>query len=134
MSGEIYLTVKTVMLITGLFSWGYLTLLLMEITICKDARQINTVKLLQRPVHVRFKLLKRSLRSVFYRACAGMFIGSFIVTMNIIQQIWVGENKTINWCFFHLIFPISCAALFHVQGYYVTFFVRFKDFLAGKQD
>lgn len=121
-----------VLYILALFSWGYLTLVLMEVTICKDAKQIDTHKLLHRPVRVRLRMFKRSLRSLFYRSSVGMFLGAFLATMYLMHQLWINEPKHTEWILFHDIFPLSTIYLFHWLGHDVTFFVKLKLFLKGE--
>lgn len=118
--------------ISALFCWGYLTIVLMEVTVCKDARSINTQKLLHKPLSLRFKIFKRSLRNIFYRASFGMFIGAILATLILIHQLWINSPKQIEWVIFHNIFPLSTIYLFHWLGHDVTFFVKLRLFLKGE--
>lgn len=118
--------------ISSLFAWGYLTLVLMEITICKDARHGRAYKLLNKPMAVRYKLFKRSLGDLFYRSVFGMFIGAFLATMYLVNQLWMNEPKVLPWIIFHNIFPLSAIFLFKYLGHEVTFFVRLRMFFKGQ--
>ena len=124
---------KSALYVLGLFSWGYLTFVLMEVTICKDARQVNTQKLLNRPWAVRWDIFKRSLRKLFYRASVGMLTASFLITMLLIDQLWNNLPKQFYMIIFHCVCPMSLIYLYKSMGHRVTFFVKFGLFLKGQE-
>lgn len=115
--------------VINLFLYGYLVLVLMEVLICKDAK---SSKILHRPVKVRIRLFKRSLRSLFYRASFGVFIASFIAILTLIHQLWSTQPKKFEWVAFHNLMTLSLIYLYHYWGYNATFFTKFKLFLKGE--
>lgn len=130
------LLIKFLLQSVGLLEWAYLTLLLMEVAICKDARRVNTKRILESSFRARLRLFTRSFKNEFYRASVALFIGSLIAVFTIINEMWTGflPLKKYSWVIFSCFFPLAIASLYHYQGYYVTFFRKFKLFWDGKQD
>ena len=119
----------------GLVEWGVLTLLLMEVTICKDARSVNTSRILNRSISARLRLFKRSFRSAFYRASVGLFAGSMMAMFVMMNKLWNGSiaREIFPWSIFSLFFPLCIFILYREFGFSLTFFDRFKGFLKGEE-
>lgn len=119
----------------GLIEWGALTLLLMEVTICKDARSVNTSRILNRSISARLRLFKRSFRSAFYRASVGLFTGSMMAMFVMMNKLWNGSlaREIFPWSIFSLFFPLCIFILYREIGFSLTFFQKFSGFLKGEE-
>lgn len=115
--------------ICELFTKGYLTLVLMQVVVCKDATRGNISKLLNRPVMIRWKLFKKSLRNLFYRISVALLIASLIALITMINHLWTNYPRHINWILFHNISSIAMIYLYHYLGHDAIFFVKLKLFL-----
>ena len=120
------------MYIGSLFAWGYLYLVLIEVIICKDGRHMKVTNLLNKSLFLRFKALKKNLRSLFYRVSVALCTSSFIAVMVLMFQLWNNVPKDTGWVIFHCITPIAIAYLYHHLGYHASFFVKFRLFLKGE--
>lgn len=121
--------------LVGLLEWGILTLLLMEVTICKDARAVNTSRILNKSLSARLRLFKRSFRSAFYRASVGLFVGSMLAMCVMMHKLWNGSmvREIFPWSVFSLFFPFCIFILYREFGFSLTFFDKFKGFLKGEE-
>lgn len=119
----------------GLIQWGILSLLLMEVTICKDARAVNTSRILNKSLSARLRLFKRSFRSAFYRASVGLFIGSMMAMFVMMEKLWNGvlSFEIFPWSIFSLFVPLCIFILYREFGFSLTFFNKLKRFLKGEE-
>lgn len=69
----------TILNAVGLMLYGWLILILIDVIVCKDAKEIDTRKLFTRSVSLRLKLFKRSLGNNFYRGSLVLLIGCILV-------------------------------------------------------
>lgn len=120
------------MYVGSLFAWGYMYLVLMEVLICKDGRHVKFNNLLNKSISLRFIMLKRNFRNLFYRISAGLFISSIIAILVLMFQLWNNVPKDTGWVFFHCITPICLIYLYHYLGHDAAFFVKFILFLKGE--
>lgn len=120
----------------GLIHWGALVLLLMEVVICKDATAVNAGRILSKSAGARLRLFKRSLKSYFYKASIGLFIGSIMAMFYMMEKIWteIDVNDFYPWTLFSLFFPICLYVVYREIGYESTFFNKFKKFLRKEED
>lgn len=117
----------------GLIEWGVLSLLLMEVTVCKDVRTVKPSRILNRNISARLRLFKRSFRSAFYRSSVGLFLGSLLAVFVMINKLWMGiiVTEIFPWSVFSLFFPMCIFIIYREIGFSLTFFDKFKLFIQG---
>lgn len=115
----------------GLVQWGVLTLLLMEVVLCKDATTANTSRILNKRLGARLRLFKRSLQSTFYKASVGLFAGSLLSMCYMMEKLWTKNNIEDFYPFtlFSLFVPICIYYIYRHIGFTSTFFDRFGEFI-----
>jgi hypothetical protein len=123
-----------IVLIIGFVGWCYLFLVLLQLILCKDATQPNTSKLLNRPIRVRLRLLRRSLRDPWYKASCGVLIGVCLIVSRLGYEFIYNIPKPTITILFHGLFSPCLGRLYYIRGYKAIFFVKFGEFLAGKSD
>jgi len=117
----------------GLFEWGILSLLLMEVTICKDARSVKTSRILNKSLSARLRLFKRSFRSAFYRASVGLFAGSMLAMFVMMNNLWNGQviKQIFPWTIFSIFFPLCIFILYREIGFTLTFYEKLRSYIKG---
>lgn len=135
MNSEIGIVIVWFANLIGLIEWGALTLLLMEVTVCKDVRMVKPSRILSRNLSARLRLFKRSFRSAFYRSSVGLFFGSLLAVFVMINKLWMGIiiTEIFPWSVFSLFFPMCLFIVYREIGFSLTFFDKFKCFIRGEE-
>lgn len=118
--------------IIGLFQWAALTLVLMEVTVCKDARTVNSTRILNTSLSARLRLFKRSFRTYFYKGSIGLLICSLLIMFGIIDNLWAGRIPRTIWASFSLVMPASLLMLYHHLGFTLTWFRKLGLFFRNQ--
>ncbi len=120
----------------GIIHWSILFLLLMEVVICKDARTVNTSKILNKRFAVRLRVFKRSYRDQFYKASLLIFGCSLFAVVSTVGDIWIGHfpRPPYIWTLVSLVLPIGIKILYNHMGYSLTLLQHFKIYLKNQHD
>lgn len=76
---NVFLILFTILNAGGILLYGWLILILIDVVICKDAKEIDTQKLFTRSISMRLKLFKRSLGNNFYKGSLALLLGCILV-------------------------------------------------------
>ncbi len=119
----------------GLFGWAYLSLLLMEVVVCKDARMMNIQRLLELSFKRRSKIFLRNLKSPYYFASVMILLASFFALCQLSLELWTTASltKSIRWSIFHPVLSQGLIILYRSFGYRITYISKIKEFLETKK-
>lgn len=127
---------KILLHLFGLFNWSLLTLLLMNVVICKDGINFNIRKFLNTTKRRRWRIFKRNLANMFFRINIGFFILSCLVSFHLIMELYNNfiPEKPMFWLIFHPAISYLIYKLYGIFGYKIQLFVKFKLFWDNKHD
>lgn len=123
--------ILNLIMIEGFIALCYLFLVLLQLILCKDATQLIGSKLLHRPISVRLRLLKRSLRDPYYLASCGIFVAVCLLISRLGFEFVYNIQKPTLAVFFHGIFWPCLGWLYYQRGFRAIFFVKLGEFLRG---
>lgn len=75
---NIFIVVFCVLNAVGLILWCWVSLIFLEITLCKDAKHVTMSKLFSRRLSFRLRLFLRSWQKAFYRGSVLIWLGSYV--------------------------------------------------------
>lgn len=108
----------------GVFLYGWLSIILMEVVLCKDARQIDTAKLFSKRFTTRMRLFKRSMGGMFYRGTFCLWIGCYIVLFIRLTELSGGVIPPTNSprAIASMLIPYGVILLYKAWGHQSTLF------------
>lgn len=117
--------------IIGIIEWWIISLLLMEVIICKDARTFNTSRILEAPLAVRLRMFKRSWRSRFYKGNFILFFVSLFSIVSLMSDLWLGHmpRPPYTWTIVSIFLPLGIFLTYSSKGYKITLFTKFHLFI-----
>lgn len=120
----------------GILEWSILLLMLAEVIICKDARQINTERILNTPKEVRLRIFRKSWKSPFYKATFIIFFSAMFSMVTMILDLWLHNmpRAPYTWTLISLILPLGLIFLYSYLGYQITFFKKFTLFIHDQHE
>lgn len=115
--------------ITGILVWSVLVYILIEVVICKDARTVNTSRILSVPISKRIRLFKRSFRTLFYRGSLLLLVGSLYAILVMVNNLWQGVLPTSGrFVALSLSIPVGIIMIYRHYGHSVTWFDKLRLF------
>lgn len=87
---NILLIIFSIFNAAGIFLYAWLSIILMQVVLCREAKEIDTKKLFSRSISLRLKLFRRSLGSNFYRGSILIWIACYIVIFLRVQELTGG--------------------------------------------
>lgn len=93
----------------GVVLYSWLSIILMEIVLCKDMKQGNASRLFSKSITLRLKLFRRSLGNNFYFASLLLWVGCYIVIFIRLTELTGGVIPAIDS-------PRSIASMFIPYG------------------
>ena len=110
----------------GIVLYAWLSIVLLEIVLCRDVKQGNTTKLFSKRLTLRLRLFKRSLGNMFYRGTFCVWIASYIIIVIRLQELTGGilpHTDTLRPVVTMLL-PYGIISLYRGFGYQSTLFTK----------
>jgi hypothetical protein len=122
--------------IIGIVEWSISLLLLMEVILCKDAKTVDKVKLLNTPLGVRMRMFKKSWKSDFYKGTFILFFCALFSMISMISDMWLGHmpRAPYTWTLVSLFLPVGIFLTYVSKGYRITLFTKFYLFLKDQHE
>lgn len=115
---KVYIILNAISIVLWFYAW----LILLTVVVCRDALTVNTARILNSPLKMRYKLFKRSLRSRFYIGAVFLFFSSMMVLGNRLDSISKNNHK-VNFYVISLLisFPIGIICNYRSKGFTTPF-------------
>ena len=119
------LIIRALLQLLGMVAWLHLTLLLMQVVICNDARFLDLKKLkaisFKRRCKIFFRHIKNDTR---YRGLVLLFIASVIASNVMMNEMYLGKfiSKNSFWLLFHPTISIGIHKVLNSMGYTIKLF------------
>lgn len=120
----------------GIIEWTLVFFVTMEVVICRDARHGDITKILNSPLMVRWKLFKRSWKSLFYKGTWLIWLCSLYSVIEMISDLWLGHfpQPPYTWTIISLFLPIGIFIIYIAKGYRITLFQKFHLFMLDQHE
>jgi hypothetical protein len=120
----------------GILEWFVVLLLLMEVILCKDARTVNTVRIMNTAAAVRLRMFKTSWKSLFYRGTFILFFCALFSMVSMVSDLWLGHmpRAPYTWTMVSLFLPVGIYCIYKNMGYQITLFTKFNLFIKDQHD
>lgn len=134
--GDTILIIMFYSRVIGIIEWWLVSLLLMEVVICKDAKTVNTARILNTPLSVRIRMFKKSWKSNFYKGNFIVFFVSIFAIVSLVSDMWLGRmpRAPYTWTMVSLFLPLGIYLTYSSKGYEITLFKKFQLFLMDQHD
>jgi hypothetical protein len=122
--------------IIGIVEWSIILLLLMEVILCKDAKTVDKMKLMNTPLRVRLRMFKKSWKSHFYKGTFILFFCALFSMVSMISDMWLGHmpRAPYSWTLISLFLPFGIFLTYLSRGYRITLFSKFYLFIKDQHD
>lgn len=110
----------------GIYLYAYLSIVLLQVILCRHARDIDTAKLFSKALSVRLNLFKRSLGNTFYLGSFCIWIACYIVIIIRLNEItggYIPRTDTLR-PIVSMLLPFGIIKLYRYLGYQNVLFKK----------
>lgn len=122
--------------IIGIIEWSVTLLLLMEVVLCKDAKHVDTARIMNTRLTVRLRMFKKSWKSRFYRGTFILFFCALFSMTSMVSDMWLGHmpRAPYTWTLVSLILPLGIYFIYAAKGFKITLFNKFGLFMKNQHE